>query len=61
MGLKNDSVIKTRKKYQSKLKHKQVVFYLHELDLYEFARSINFQKFVKEKLEEERRRQGGNL
>lgn len=43
---------KTQKRYKRKIKTKKVDFYLHEADLYEFAQSINFSFFVKEKLKE---------
>lgn len=41
------------KKYRKKLKSKLITFYLHEEDLYNYAMSINFQKFVKEALRKE--------
>ena len=48
-----NSVVKTRKKYQDKLHMKTVTFYLCDSDLFNFANTINFQKFVKTKLAEE--------
>lgn len=48
-----NSVVKTRKKYQDKLRMKTVTFYLCDNDIYNFANTINFQKFVKTKLTEE--------
>lgn len=49
-----------QKKYQKKLKSKLITFYLCEEDLYKFACSINFQKFVKEKLKERMIKDGKN-
>lgn len=48
-----NSVVKTRKKYQDKLRMKTVTFYLCDTELFNFANTINFQKFVKTKLAEE--------
>ena len=42
----------SKRKYQKKLKSKLVTFYLHEDSLYQFAKSINFSRFVKEALKE---------
>ena len=39
-----------KKKYQKKLKSKIVTFYLHEEEIYRFAKTINFNKFVKKAL-----------
>ena len=41
-----------KKKYQKKLKSKMVTFYLHEDSLYQFAKTINFNRFVKTALKE---------
>lgn len=38
---------KTKKKYKNKCKSRTIDFYLHEEDLYEFSKRINFQKEVK--------------
>ena len=40
----------SKKKYQKKLKSKLVTFYLHEESLYQYAKSINFSRFVKQAL-----------
>ena len=40
----------SKKKYQKKLKSKMVTFYLHEETLYRFAKTINFNRFVKKAL-----------
>ena len=40
----------SKRKYQKKLKSKLVTFYLHEESLYQYAKSINFSRFVKESL-----------
>jgi dsRNA-specific ribonuclease len=42
----------SKRKYQKKLKSKLVTFYLHEESLYQYAKSINFSRFVKEALKE---------
>ena len=42
----------SKKKYQKKLKSKIVTFYLHEESIYRFAKSINFNRFVKTALKE---------
>ena len=36
--------------YKKKCKSRKVDFYLHEQDLYNFSKSINFSKFVKKAL-----------
>lgn len=38
---------KTKKKYKNKCKSRTIDFYLHEEDLYEYSKKINFSKFVK--------------
>lgn len=38
---------------KSKCKKKLVVFYIKDKDIYEYASTINFQKFVKEQLRKE--------
>lgn len=38
------------KNYRKKIKKKEINFYLKDLDLLNYANSINFQKFVKEAL-----------
>lgn len=40
----------TKKKYRQKLRRRYVDFYIYESDLYEFSKSINFQKAVKQYL-----------
>ncbi len=40
----------SKKKYQKKLKSKLVTFYLHEGELLNYAKTINFSRFVKEAL-----------
>ena len=42
----------SKRKYQKKLKSKIVTFYLHEESIYRFAKSINFNQFVKKALKE---------
>ena len=42
----------SKRKYQKKLKSKLVTFYLHEDSLFQFAKSINFSRFVKQSLRE---------
>ena len=42
----------SKKKYQKKLKSKMVTFYLHEESIYRFAKSINFNRFVKTALKD---------
>lgn len=38
---------KAKRNYKRKCKTRIITFYLHEQDLYEFSKSINFQAFVK--------------
>ena len=40
----------SKRKYQKKLKSKLITFYLHEERLYQYAKTINFSRFVKEAL-----------
>ena len=40
----------SKRKYQKKLKSKLITFYLHEDDLLNYAKTINFSRFVKEAL-----------
>lgn len=42
----------SKRKYQKKLKSKIVTFYLHEEAMYRFAKTINFNHFVKTALKE---------
>jgi hypothetical protein len=48
----------SKRKYQKKLKSKLITFYLHEESLYQYAKSINFSRFVKQALIEAMK--GGN-
>jgi len=41
---------KAKRNYKSKCKSRNIDFYLHEQDLYNFSKSINFNKFVKDLL-----------
>ena len=41
---------KAKTNYKRKCKSRKVDFYLHEEDLYNFSKSINFQAFVKNAL-----------
>lgn len=43
---------KAMKKYKTKIKSRKVEFYLCDEEIYLLSKSINFNKFVKEKLEE---------
>lgn len=42
---------KAKQNYKSKCKKREVAFYIKDNDLYEFSKTINFQKFVKETLQ----------
>lgn len=42
---------KSKRQYQKKCKSRNIDFYLHEKGLYEFSKTINFQKFVKDMLQ----------
>lgn len=42
----------SKKRYQKKLKSKIVTFYLHEQAIYRYAKTINFNQFVKKALQE---------
>lgn len=42
----------SKKRYQKKLKSKIVTFYLHEEEIYRFSKTINFNRFVKQALQE---------
>lgn len=41
---------KAKQNYKSKCKKREVVFYIKDNNLYEFSKTINFQKFVKDAL-----------
>lgn len=41
---------KAKRNYKSKCKSRIIDFYLHEQDLYNFSKEINFNKFVKDML-----------
>lgn len=41
-----------KKKYKAKIKSRKVDFYLCDEEIYLLSKSINFNKFVKDKLEE---------
>lgn len=41
---------KAKTNYKRKCKSRKVDFYLHEEDLYNFSKSINFSKFIKNAL-----------
>lgn len=43
----------TKTKYKRKCKSRKVDFYIHETYLYDFSKSINFSKLVKEALRKE--------
>lgn len=47
-----------QRKYFKKLKAKQVIFYLKDNELLEYANQINFQKFVKDNLRKEIKEHG---
>ena len=47
-----------QRKYFKKLKSKQVIFYLKDNELLEYANQINFQKFVKDNLRKEIKEHG---
>lgn len=38
---------KAKKNYKNKCKRRNIDFYLHEQDLYNFSKTINFQAYVK--------------
>lgn len=38
---------KAKKDYKSKCKTRTITFYLHEKELYNFSKTINFQAFIK--------------
>ena len=40
------------KNYRKKLKTKTITFYLHEMELYEYTKGMNFQAFVKSLIKE---------
>lgn len=42
---------KSKRNYQHKCKRRTIDFYLYEKDLYEFTKTINFQKFVKDMIQ----------
>ena len=41
---------KAKRNYKNKCKSRNIDFYLHEQDLYNFSKTINFNKFVKNAL-----------
>lgn len=50
--MKGKNMKEIQKRYLKKIKTRLVAFYIHEQDLYDFSKSINFNKFIKEKLKE---------
>ena len=44
---------KSKKDYKSKCKTRTITFYLHEKELYNFSKTINFQAFIKSCLKHE--------
>ena len=48
----NNTMKESKRKYQKKLKSKLITFYLHEESLYQYAKTINFSRFVKQALKE---------
>ena len=42
---------KSKRNYQQKCKRRTIDFYLYETDLYEFTKTINFQKYVKDMIQ----------
>lgn len=53
----NANTKEAKAKYNKKCKSRIVTFYIHERELYEFSKQINFQKEVKDFL---RKRKGGD-
>lgn len=56
----SDSLSNARKRYSKKTKQKNITFYIHEKELYDFACEINFQKFCKDALRDEYKRRKQN-
>lgn len=48
----------TKRKYAKKCKTREITFYLHEIPLYNFSKTINFSKFVKDNLRKEALKNG---
>jgi hypothetical protein len=41
-----------KRRYKRKVRQKTITFYIHEAELYEYTKSLNFQAFVKSLIRE---------
>lgn len=53
-------MVNAKKRYRQRCKRRSIDFYLHEVDLYEFSKTISFNRFVKDELKKlkERKEKG---
>lgn len=52
---KIEAMKRAKRIYKKKLKIREVTFYLHEEDLYNFSKTINFTALIKDALKEAKR------
>ena len=50
-----EALKRAQRTYKKKLKIREVTFYLHEIELYNFSKTINFNVLVKDALKEAKR------
>lgn len=50
-----EALKRAQRTYKKKLKIREVTFYLHEIELYNFSKTINFNGLVKDALKEAKR------
>lgn len=48
-----ESIKRAKRNYAKKCKTREITFYLHEIPLYNFSKTINFSKLVKDTLRKE--------
>lgn len=53
--MNKETLKRAKRAYKKKLKIREVTFYLHEEDLYNFSKTINFNGLVKDALKEAKR------
>lgn len=53
--MNKETLKRAKRTYKKKLKIREVTFYLHEEELYNFSKTINFNGLVKDALKEAKR------
>lgn len=53
-----ESLKRAKRNYAKKCKKREITFYLHEIPLYNFSKTINFSKLVKDALRKEASKNG---